>query len=177
LPNVRNDDARRALLFAQEALDERLGDYSGAMSALNSAKAIQWSVQKRKYVSPSYDFITDRLEQEASAAGKPFSKEQIQAQMQSEPTQTAIMQNYPNPFNPTSTISYQLSSPGHVSLKVFDVTGREVADLREGMQETGYYKAVFDASKLASGIYFSRLIVQGQDGKQYFKTMKMLLLK
>jgi hypothetical protein len=177
MPNVQNDDARRALFFAEETLDERLGDYTGAMAALNSAKAIQWSVQKRKYVTPSYNFIIDRLEQEASAAGKPFNKQQIQGQTQSAPTQTAVMQNYPNPFNPTSTISYQLSNPGRVSLKVFDVIGREVADLREGMQEAGYYTAVFDASRLASGIYFSRLVVQGQDGKQYFKTMKMLLLK
>ena len=89
--------------------------------------------------------------------------------------------SYPNPFNPSTVISYQLSGEGtryNVSLKVYDMLGREVAVLVEGMKDAGYYKATFDASRLASGIYFARLVATPQDGnKPFTKTMKMLLTK
>ena len=89
--------------------------------------------------------------------------------------------SYPNPFNPSTVISYQLSGVGTryiVSLKVYDMLGREVAVLVEGMKDAGHYKATFDASRLASGIYFARLVATPQDGnKPFTKTMKMLLTK
>ncbi len=83
-----------------------------------------------------------------------------------------LYQNYPNPFNPTTTISYQLSALSHVTLKVYDVLGREVAQLVNGVKPAGTYKVDFDAGNLASGIYFYQL-----NAGNYVSTKKLLLLK
>jgi hypothetical protein len=97
------------------------------------------------------------------------------------PTEFGVSNNYPNPFNPSTVINYQLPDAGtqfFVSLKVYDLLGREVVTLVDGMKEAGYYTATFDASRLASGVYFTRFIATPQNGKQPFtKTMKMLLTK
>lgn len=73
------------------------------------------------------------------------------------PGQFSLGQNYPNPFNPVTTISYQLSAASHVTIKVYDVTGREVATLVAGEMHPGTYEVRFDAAGLASGTYFYRL--------------------
>jgi hypothetical protein len=65
--------------------------------------------------------------------------------------------NYPNPFNPSTVISYSLPVTGSVSLKVYDVVGREVATLVNETKNAGSYTVIFEASKLSSGVYFSRL--------------------
>jgi len=83
-----------------------------------------------------------------------------------------LMQNYPNPFNPTTNIKYQISHNGFVTLKVYDILGKEVAILVQEEKAYGVYEAEFNASLLPSGIYFYRLHINS-----YTKTMKMLLLK
>ncbi|MFA6469875.1 MAG: T9SS type A sorting domain-containing protein [Bacteroidota bacterium] len=88
------------------------------------------------------------------------------------PNMFALEQNYPNPFNPSTVISYQLPVNSHVTLKVFDVIGREVATLVNEVKEAGRYSATFDAAKLSSGIYFAQL----QSGDK-IQLKKMLLLK
>jgi len=85
----------------------------------------------------------------------------------------ALAQNYPNPFNPTTTIEFTLPQDGRVVLKIYDITGREVATLVDEERKAGvYHQAVFDASRLASGLYFSRL---QSGGLQSVK--KIVLLK
>lgn len=89
------------------------------------------------------------------------------------PKATALAQNYPNPFNPSTTINYTLGEMALVKLTVFDVMGKEVAQLVEAQnQQAGDYSVVFDALNLASGIYRYRL----QVGNQVFEK-KMTLLK
>ncbi|HTP79745.1 MAG TPA: CHRD domain-containing protein [Bacteroidota bacterium] len=89
------------------------------------------------------------------------------------PRNFRLEQNYPNPFNPTTAISYQLSAVGNVSLRVFDLLGREVAELVHERQSPGTYTVTFDAEKISSGIYFYRLTTgAGQEA-----TRKMVLLK
>ncbi len=83
-----------------------------------------------------------------------------------------LQQNYPNPFNPTTAISYELSDNGFVTLKVYDVLGRLVRTLVDKMEQPGSYAVTFNASGLASGMYFYRL----QAGS-YSQTHKMILLK
>jgi hypothetical protein len=83
-----------------------------------------------------------------------------------------VLQNYPNPFNPSTTISYAIPQSGVVTVKVFDLLGREVATLANEYQSKGRYNVVFDANHLASGIYIYRV----QAGK-YSATRKMQLLK
>lgn len=83
-----------------------------------------------------------------------------------------LSQNYPNPFNPSTVISYQLSVGCNVQLKVYDLLGREVATLFEGINQPGYYKATFNGSKLTSGVYLYRL-----SAAHYSETKKLILIK
>ena len=83
-----------------------------------------------------------------------------------------LFQNYPNPFNPSTTIQYAISSPQFVTLKVFDLLGREVATLVNEEKPAGTYEVSFRAANLASGIYFYRL----QAGN-FVETRKMILLR
>jgi hypothetical protein len=93
------------------------------------------------------------------------------------PTSYALEQNYPNPFNPSTTIRYQIPNAGQVTMKVYDMLGREVATLVDGLKEAGYYTATFDGAKLASGIYIARLTAQSEEGKSFTQTKKMVMLK
>lgn len=73
------------------------------------------------------------------------------------PERFSLFQNYPNPFNPTTTIEFSIGRESHVSLKVFDVLGREVATLVDGRLGAGDHRCVFDAKNLSSGVYMYRL--------------------
>jgi hypothetical protein len=96
------------------------------------------------------------------------------------PATYELLQNYPNPFNPTTTIEYQLPSNGTrfaVSLKIYDIIGREVVDLVNEQQEPGYYQKTFNASNLANGMYVYRLIATDQQNNKHVFKKKMMLLK
>ena len=83
-----------------------------------------------------------------------------------------LNQNYPNPFNPSTTIKYTIPITGHVSLKVFDILGKEITTLVSSEKSAGTYEVVFNASNLASGVYVYRL----QAGNAV-QAKKMLLIK
>ena len=88
------------------------------------------------------------------------------------PRTFALEGNYPNPFNLATTIRYMLPERTHVRLTVYDVLGREVAVLVEGLQATGAYEHVFEAGGLPSGVYLYRLDAGGM-----IRTSAMLLAK
>jgi hypothetical protein len=83
-----------------------------------------------------------------------------------------LYQNYPNPFNPVTTIKYYLPEQSKVSLKIFDILGREIKTLINSEQNTGSYEIKFDASALSSGIYLYELRTVS-----FIQTKKMILLK
>jgi hypothetical protein len=89
-----------------------------------------------------------------------------------------LLQNYPNPFNPLTTISYKLPLNSQVTLKVYDLLGKEVAILVKQNQSTGYKSITFDASNLPSGVYFYRLDAFPLDIRQRgsFSEIKKLIL-
>jgi hypothetical protein len=83
-----------------------------------------------------------------------------------------LYQNYPNPFNPSTAIRFQLPVKSHVTLKVFDVNGREVAMLFSDRRAAGTHEVAWEANGLPSGLYFYRLEVDG-----LVQTMKLTLMK
>ena len=88
------------------------------------------------------------------------------------PAQFRLDQNYPNPFNPSTTINYSIPKAGLVTLKVYDVLGKEVATLVNEEEPSGNYHVQFNTSKLASGVYLYRL----SEGNSVM-TKKLILLK
>ncbi|MGD0591693.1 MAG: T9SS type A sorting domain-containing protein [Bacteroidota bacterium] len=88
------------------------------------------------------------------------------------PASFILAQNYPNPFNPSTTIKFQIPSKGFVTLKIYDIIGREVATLVNGFQEAGNYTVQWSAANLSSGVYWYRLTAG-----TFVQTNKMLLLK
>ena len=88
------------------------------------------------------------------------------------PISSFLEQNYPNPFNPYTTITFQIPNYSYVSLKVYDILGREVSTPVNSRCEPGKYSVLLDASTFSSGIYFYRL----RNGN-YSEVKKMLLLK
>jgi len=94
------------------------------------------------------------------------------------PTGYLLKQNYPNPFNPQTNIPFELSESGYVTLKVYDITGREVKELINGSWGKASYVAEFNAENLSSGIYFYRIrFVSGATKKEIIATKKMMLIK
>lgn len=88
------------------------------------------------------------------------------------PLTYALYQNYPNPFNPTTTIKYSIPRTERVTLKIYNILGQEVATLVDEEQKPGVYELKFDASNLASGVYFYRLKAGG-----FVDVKKMVLMK
>ncbi len=97
------------------------------------------------------------------------------------PKETILYANYPNPFNPTTTINYQLPEDGLVTLKVYDVLGKEIATLVNENKSAGYYQINFDASRLTSGVYIYTIQITSPStngsGHGFVQSKKMLLLK
>ncbi|MBX2974803.1 MAG: T9SS type A sorting domain-containing protein [Ignavibacteriaceae bacterium] len=84
----------------------------------------------------------------------------------------ALLQNYPNPFNPVTTITYQIPKEGLVTLKIYDILGKEVTTLINEQKQAGKYSIEFDASKLSSGVYLYEL-----RSNEYKSTKKLLVIK
>jgi hypothetical protein len=84
----------------------------------------------------------------------------------------SLEQNYPNPFNPATQIKFALPKDGYVNIKVYDILGNEVAVIYNGFSRAGYYEVQFDASNLASGVYFYKM-----SSNDFTSVKRMLLVK
>ncbi|TAK63885.1 MAG: T9SS type A sorting domain-containing protein [Bacteroidetes bacterium] len=97
------------------------------------------------------------------------------------PVRFALFQNYPNPFNPVTVIGYSLSAQSYVTLKVYDILGKEVSTIVDEVQASGFKSYTWDASGFPSGVYYCRISVVGQVGQDgilsYNGIKKMLLMK
>jgi hypothetical protein len=96
----------------------------------------------------------------------------VQRTVELSPSTYNLGQNYPNPFNPSTAIRFDLPLRSFVTLKVYDMIGREVATLVNGFQEAGSHEIKFDASGLPSGIYFYRISTD-----KFTETKKLVLIK
>jgi hypothetical protein len=88
------------------------------------------------------------------------------------PSAFRLDQNYPNPFNPETQIRFEILKPGPVKLAVYDLTGKEVAILFDGMKQPGTYSMILNAKDLTSGMYLCRLQSAG-----FTTTRKITILK
>ena len=88
------------------------------------------------------------------------------------PLNYELSQNYPNPFNPSTTINYSLPKSGFVTIKVYNILGKEVATLVNGQLPAGNYRAIFDGNDNASGVYFYRMTTEGAS-----YTKKLILMR
>ncbi len=160
-----------------------MGDFEKLVVSLTNDSVIQTftaggtnvattSDGSRFFVTDSYD-STVRVYKKVVATGIDKIRKEI-------PSVLSLSQNYPNPFNPTTTISFDLPSRSFVSLKVFDLLGREVSTIVSGELQAGTYTRQWNAANMSSGIYFYRLVAKaipsGQAGT-FIETKKLLLLK
>ena len=88
------------------------------------------------------------------------------------PSRVTLDQNYPNPFNPTTAFEYSIDGTMDVSVRVYDILGRVVATLVDGVQQAATYRVTFDGADLASGTYMYRLQTPGK-----VVTRQMILIK
>lgn len=147
---------------------------------LSTDQAMSWSPVDSGLTAAEVDGLTildGRLFAATAGAGvwsRPLSEMPLGIDIDSAgvPTSYLLSQNYPNPFNPTTVIRFVGRSSGSVSLKVYDVLGREVATLVDGRESAGTHSVVFNGAKFASGVYFYRLTAAGTN-----ITRKMILVK
>jgi hypothetical protein len=103
---------------------------------------------------------------------KGFSVTGLTQQGSEIPKEYALSQNYPNPFNPVTNIKFDIPKQGHVSLKVYDILGKELINLVNEVKPAGSYLVDFDGSNLASGVYYYRI-----EAGSYISVKKMILIK
>lgn len=94
------------------------------------------------------------------------------------PVKYTLIQNYPNPFNPSTTFLFEIPAVSDVRIIIYDITGREIYRLMDGQLNAGKYKINWDASDIASGVYFYRFEAGNlRNGTNYIETKKLILMK
>jgi hypothetical protein len=120
--------------------------------------------------STNYLFLNNYSYINIPVIGPPATGPMFADENEEIPIGYSLKQNYPNPFNPVTTIAYTLAASGKVELKVYDILGREVKTLVNEVQQQGPHTVSFNASNLASGVYFYRI----ESG--YFSAIKKMVL-
>jgi len=146
---------------------------SGTSNSVKEYSFLDKEIKAGKYIY--------RLKQIDNDGAFKYSDE-INVDFKNIPDSYSLEQNYPNPFNPSTTIKYGIPNSGSglsaITLKIYDILGREVATLVNEQQVPGYYELNFNASSFASGVYFYAINASSIDGKQKFsKVKKMILIK
>jgi len=139
-----------------------MGDSSNG--GIYSPRGAAWSNDGSKMYLADYDYNIVGVWKK-TAVGVAYVHNNV-------PLSFNLHQNYPNPFNPTTTITFTFTKKGFVELKVYDINGREVKTIISKQMDVGTHKVMFDASGLASGIYYYTLIHNGQK-----QTKQMVLVK
>ena len=153
----QNTDSIRVVQNTTKNPDIRFAEFTRVIKGNNSLE-----LNVRNMPAPSVVLI--RLERKKTT--------DLKQDFSNYPDSYELKQNYPNPFNPSTLISYQLPSSGHVTLKIYDAIGNEITTLVNKNQSAGKYKANFDASNLTSGIYFYKISTSN-----FSQGRKMILLK
>ncbi len=133
---------------------------------------LKYDVRARLYYNSTYSYADDAYETTFGKLEVSMLEDNQIALVANELPTVYSITNYPNPFNPTTTINYQLPENGFVTIKVYDLLGKEVATLVNENKSAGYYKVDFNASKLTSGVYIYTITANN-----FVQSKKMLLMK
>lgn len=162
-------------------MDEIISEYEGSIKELAMFKKFVFSYFEMNNYKSAIEiaeemnrlFPSSELTKEAaSVLGENYGIEKKLDFQSIQESKELTIANYPNPFNPTTTISFSLPEKNHVSLKIFDILGREIVEIVNEVKDEGTYSVNFDASHLSSGFYIYTL----STGKNKI-SQKMLLLK
>ena len=153
--------------FNSTGLQQWIQYYNGTGNSTDFPSSIAVDKSGNVYVTGSssgieYDYATIKYSQSTGI-------NQISSII---PEQFSLSQNYPNPFNPVTNLEFGISDLGFVSLKVYDILGKEAAIIVNEKLSTGNYKVEFDGSGLTSGVYFYRLTAG-----EFTDTKRMMLVK
>lgn len=147
----------------------KIGNVQGSV---NSTSTKNYSYRDNNLLSGKYNYRLKQIDVNGNYKYFDLTNEVIIGV----PSKFDLSQNYPNPFNPTTKINYELPFDSKVTINLFDMTGREVANMVSAEQSAGYYTLQFNGANLSSGTYFYRIDAQG--GNQNFtKTLKLTLVK
>ena len=148
--------------------------YSTTLTYDGTYPAFQWQlrIDVTDNSSPQQTVTSTVYITEHSAGDDPLPKIGINTESVILPMEFEIQQNYPNPFNPVTTIKYAIPQNDFVTLKVYDILGREIATLVNEEKQPGYYEVKFDGSKYSSGMYIYKIT-----GNNLNLTKKMILMK
>jgi len=158
----------RVVNISNPALPQEVAWYDTYPSSNTNSYAGCWGV----YMFPSGKIIASDMQTGLYVLRTTFNMVGTQSNNESVPRVFSLKQNYPNPFNPTTTIGYSLPEDSYVTLRVFDLLGRQVGLLVDEYKRAGEYSVNYDASRLASGIYLYSLSAGG-----FSQTKRMTLLK
>jgi hypothetical protein len=158
-------EVQKSEISNQNSIWEKVGFVNGSGNS-NSIK--EYSFTETNIGSGKYYYRLKKIDKD----GGFIYSNAVEVNITALPTEYTLYQNYPNPFNPSTKISYQLPKSSFVTLKVYDIIGREISTLVNEQQNAGQYEVAFDGSKLASGEYLYR--IQAGD---FISIKKLVLLK
>lgn len=169
--NMGFDIERKSVIHEQEAQWTKIGNVHGHG---NSNEQNNYTFIDNGLLSGAYTYRLKQIDYNGNYEYFTLNSE-VQVGI---PDQFALSQNYPNPFNPVTKINYDISFDSKVSLRVYDMLGREAANLiNNDLQKAGYYSVQLNGNNLTSGTYFYRIIAAGVNGKEFALTKKMILIK
>lgn len=138
----------------------------------NSTTVKNYSFEDRNLTTGKYNYRLKQIDNNGNYEYHALSKV-VEVGI---PTKFDLSQNYPNPFNPVTKIDFALPLDAKVSIKIYDMTGREVKTIVNEQRTAGYYTVQFNGSDLSSGVYFYRIMTKSS-GADYIMTKKMVLVK
>jgi len=150
------------------------------MSSPSAFISSNGEIRLRVYTSGTtinYTCSADWMQFSILTSGKQLSTDVTVSPTKSLPREFQLGSNFPNPFNPSTTIRYELASQAFVTIKVYNLLGKEVATLVSQVQQAGIHTVTFDGSSFPSGVYFCRGIVHTSTSEYLSKTIKLVLAK
>lgn len=153
-------------------LELLVGDPDQQYAEIYPGQEIAFVFREGAHTRPKIQYILKTVGRYETDTALVFNKVTATTENNLIPKENKLFDNYPNPFNPTTQIKYSVKENGFVTLKVYDILGKEVASLVNEEKQAGTYTVTFDASYLASGIYFYTITAS-----DFQKTKKMILIK